>query len=153
MQSTEEESEEGKGEREGGEEEEEDEEEEKGLLNETLNGTVLSEESIPSHLMIRVSPPSHNRRTTPNSVTQLITDTASADSGSVTPSSLKSYRSITSKTSLPSIKLDLVHFISDPESYVRGNFVRNRIKARSRDDLTSTIANFVENATESKKDK
>lgn len=118
---------------------------EKDLLNEKLNGTILSDESIPSHLMIRVSPPSHNRRVTPNSATQLITDTASVHSGSTTPSSLRSYRSFNSKTSIPSIKLDLVDFISDPAPK---NSMRHRVNAesdnRSSEELASVVANFLE---------
>lgn len=87
----------------------------KPLLHQNMNGGVKIHESISSHLAIKVSPPSQNKRITPSSATQLITDTASIDSGSVfnSPTSLKSYRSFASKTSVPTVKLDLINYMSN----------------------------------------
>lgn len=61
----------------------------------TLDSEALTNDSMHSHLVIRVSPPSQHRRLTPNSSSRLITDTASVASGSVTPKSSRSVPSLT----------------------------------------------------------
>lgn len=89
------------------------------------NGGVLTESSLPRHLVICVSPPGHSRRITPCSATRLLGDGISDTSSSWnSPISMKS---VASKNSLPPMKLDLINFISDTKS-VRSDKYKQAIK-------------------------
>ena len=95
-------------------------------LTSTINGKVLTDGGgLQRHLVIRVTPPGHSRRITPCSATRLIPDEMS-DSGSVWNSPI-SVKSMTSKKSLPAMKLDLITFISDPKA-VRSEKYKQTVK-------------------------